>query len=137
MAETVINGVRIPFLPVNGVEDLKRQSPIELPEGPSFKSVFQKELGQLHFSKHAQERLDARNIHLNESDLSQLQRAVAKAEEKGAQESLVLLPAQRHSGGMDVAFIVNVKNRMVVTAIDGERLRENVFTNIDSAVIAA
>ncbi len=137
MAETVIHGVQIPFVPVNGAEDLKRQFPIELPERPLFKSVFQNELDRLRFSKHAQERLDARRIHLDQSDLSHLQHAVARAEEKGAQASLVLLPAHHHSGGRDVAFIVSVKNRMVVTAIDGERLRENVFTNIDSAVIVA
>ena len=29
----------------------------------------------------------------------------------------------------------SVKNRTVITAIDGDRIRENVFTNIDSAVI--
>jgi len=36
----------------------------------------------------------------------------------------------------DVAFIVSVKNKTVVTAVDGESMKENVFTNIDSAVIA-
>jgi flagellar operon protein len=54
---------------------------------------------------------------------------VDRAEEKGARDSLVLL--------RDMAFIVSVSNRTVVTAMDGERLKENVFTNIDSAVIAA
>jgi flagellar operon protein len=57
-----------------------------------------------------------------------LQRAVSRAEEKGAKDSLVLL--------RDLAFIVSVKNRTVVTAVDGEHIKENVFTNIDSAVIA-
>jgi len=53
---------------------------------------------------------------------------VTRADEKGAKDSLVLL--------RDLAFIVNVKNRTVVTAVDGEHLKDNVFTNIDSAVIA-
>ena len=74
------------------------------------------------------DRLESRNIALNDVDMTQLQNAVNRAEEKGAKDSLVLL--------RDLAFIVNVKNRMVVTAIDSERMKENVFTNIDSAVVA-
>jgi flagellar operon protein len=128
MADTIINGVRVPFLPPGGVDGLRERQPVGLPAERSFDTVLQKELQDLRFSKHAQERLDARRIQLNETDLSHLQRAVDKAGEKGARDSLVLL--------RDLAFIVNVPNRMVVTAMDGERLKENVFTNIDSAVIA-
>ena len=60
--------------------------------------------------------------------MASLQRAVTQAEEKGAKDSLVLL--------RDLAFIVSVTNRTVVTAVDGVHIKENVFTNIDSAVIA-
>ena len=72
--------------------------------------------------------MDSRQIRLNEADMASLQRAVTQAEEKGAKDSLVLL--------RDLAFIVSVTNRTVVTAVDGEHIKENVFTNIDSAVIA-
>jgi len=82
----------------------------------------------VRFSKHAQERLSERNITLNDQDKLQLGQAVAKAEAKGAQDSLVLL--------RDLAFIVNIKNKMVVTAMTGNNRNDNVFTNIDSAVIA-
>jgi len=128
MADTVINGVTVPFVPARGVEGLRERGPVELPAERSFEKVLQQELKDLKFSRHAQERLEARNIRLNETDLSTLQQAVSKAEEKGGRDSLVLL--------RDLAFIVNVRNRTVVTAMDGDRLKENVFTNIDSAVIA-
>jgi len=133
MSDTqMINDIKVPFLPVGGPEALKERTPIGLPGERSFDAVLdtvlRKEPPEIKFSKHAQERLDARQIHLNETDMSHIERAVAKAEEKGAQDSLVLL--------RDLAFIVSVKNKTVVTAMAGEHLRENVFTNIDSAVIA-
>jgi flagellar operon protein len=128
MTDPIINGVKVPFVPARGVEGLRERMPVELPAERTFEKVFQQELKDLKFSRHAQERLDARNIRLNEADLSTLQQAVSKAEEKGGRDSLVLL--------RDLAFIVNVRNRTVVTAMDGERLKENVFTNIDSAVVA-
>jgi flagellar operon protein len=82
----------------------------------------------LKFSKHAQDRLASRNIQLSGDDLSTLGRAVSKAGEKGSQDSLVML--------RNMAFIVSVRNRTVVTAMDADQMQENVVTNIDSAVIA-
>ena len=35
----------------------------------------------------------------------------------------------------DLAFVVSVTNRTVITAMDGSSIKDNVFTNIDSAVI--
>jgi flagellar operon protein len=61
-------------------------------------------------------------------DLALLNQAVDRAESKGAKESLVLMD--------QLALIVSIKNRTVITAVDGESMKENVFTNIDSAVIA-
>jgi len=79
------------------------------------------------FSAHTVERLRERGITLSDSDLARLSGGVASAGEKGACDSLVLLD--------DKAFIVSVKNRTVVTAMAGESIRDNVFTNIDSTVI--
>ena len=126
MAE-IINGVKVPFLPVGGVEGLKPKPAIPLPEERAFEALLQKELQEIRFSKHAQERLNERNIHLDQKDLSELHQAIVLAERKGANDSLVLL--------RDLAFIVSVKNKTVVTAMCGENLKDNVFTNIDSAVI--
>ncbi|MCU0411605.1 MAG: flagellar protein [Bacteroidetes bacterium] len=127
MAEYV-NGVNVPFLPVGGVDRLRERTPVEQVPERSFKEVFEKEVQELKISKHAQQRLESRNITLNEADMQKLQTAIDRAQEKGAQDSLVLL--------RDLAFVVSVRNRTIVTAMDGDRLKENVFTNIDSAVIA-
>jgi len=81
----------------------------------------------LKFSAHAKERLQLRNINLSAGDLDRLSTAVDKAAAKGARESLLVMN--------DVAMIVSVTNRTVITALTGSSMRENVFTNIDSAVI--
>jgi flagellar operon protein len=128
MADTYINGVRVPFVPARGVEGLKGRQPAGATQDKAFENILQEELQGLKFSKHAQDRLESRDIRLNEADMASLQNAVTRAGEKGAKDSLVLL--------RDMAFIVSVPNRTVVTAVDGEHLSDNVFTNIDSAVIA-
>lgn len=128
MSDQIINGVRVPFVPVGGVNGTGSRNPMELPGEQDFKSIFDKELQQIKFSKHAQQRLDSRNIALDENDKTKIQSAVTLAEKKGAQDSLVFL--------RDMAFIVNIKNKTVVTAIDRDAMKENVFTNIDSAIVA-
>jgi len=86
------------------------------------------EKGQtLKFSAHAKERLSLRNINLSAEDLGRINDAVNKAAAKGAKQSLLVMDHQ--------AFIVSVPNRTVITALDGNSMKENVFTNIDSAVI--
>jgi flagellar operon protein len=79
------------------------------------------------FSKHAAERLQMRNIHLTKDDLNKLNEAVNKAAEKGVKETLIIMG--------NAAFIANVKNKMIITAAAEENLKNNVFTNIDGAVI--
>lgn len=127
----IINGVQVPFLPVGGIEGLKEKPLGQFGKGipeKSFEEVLASELQELKFSKHAQQRLESRNITLSTEDMKNLMEAVQKAESKGANEALVLL--------RNLAFVVSVRNHTVVTAVEGERLKENVFTNIDSAVIA-
>lgn len=123
-----INGISLPFLPIGGVEGLQQRSPVAVPEERSFGKVFEKELQGLQFSKHAQSRLDSRNVSLNSEDMTKLENAVTKAEAKGSNDSLVLL--------RDMAFIVNVRNRTVVTTMTNDSMKEHVFTKIDSAIIA-
>ena len=129
MSTTTINGVSVPFLPIGGVNGPAQSGPVEAPEDKSFRKVFEAELRELKFSKHAQERLQERKMDLNDADKERLGKAVSLAEQKGSQDSLVFL--------RDMAFIVNVRNRTVVTAIDNDHLKENVFTNIDSAIVAS
>lgn len=81
----------------------------------------------LKFSAHAKERLSLRNINLSAQDLSNITNAVNKAAAKGARQSLLVMN--------NLALIVSVTNRTVITALDDSNMKENVFTNIDSAVI--
>ncbi len=83
--------------------------------------------GELKFSKHATDRLATRDIRLDNSQLNRLQEGVAKAGMKGIKESLMIMDK--------LAFIVNVPSNTVVTALDSELSNEQVFTNIDGAVI--
>lgn len=94
-----------------------------------FASVLDQKLsGQpVKLSLHAQERLKSRGISLSETDLKQLAGAVDSVAQKGGKESLIMMK--------DAALVVSVKNRTVVTAIDRDGMKGNVFTNIDSAVL--
>lgn len=101
-------------------------------KGLSFEEILKQkqevsESSELRFSKHAQGRLNDRHINLSEEQSERLESGVMKASEKGIQESLVLLDS--------LAFIVNVPNRTVVTAMDQSESKDNIFTNIDGAVI--
>jgi len=129
-----VNGVKVPFVPIGGVDGLKSPPQIATPQGKTFEEVLRGELENLKFSHHAQTRLESRNIQLTDEDLKQLSDAVDLAGQKGSQDSLVIMK--------NVAFIVNVKNRTVVTAVvgnsspgAGEDPGSSIFTNIDSAVL--
>jgi flagellar operon protein len=84
--------------------------------------------GSLRFSKHALQRVQKRGIELDPSTLSRLNEGVGRAAGKGSRDSVVLVDG--------TAFVVSVANRTVLTAVAPEHMREQVFTNIDSAVIA-
>ncbi len=81
----------------------------------------------LEFSKHLMERINRRKLQVGPEETRKLSEAMNKAEAKGSKDSLVLLN--------DLAFIVSVHNRTVVTAMDKSKMNEGVFTNIDSAII--
>ena len=85
------------------------------------------EVSALKFSKHAINRLTDRNIYLTASQNTRLENGVKQASEKGIQESLVLVDS--------LAFIVNIPNKTVVTALEQSEATSNIFTNIDGAVI--
>ena len=94
----------------------------------SFQEVFQDELdNNIKFSKHAATRMRERNINLSSIELSKMAEAIDRASAKGVKDSLVLLK--------DIAFVVNIPSRTIITAVDGKTMKENIFTNIDGAVI--
>ena len=81
----------------------------------------------LKFSKHASQRLQSRNIELSSEQKERLETGAEKAEAKGMRESLVIVDSY--------SFIVNVPSKTVVTAMDQSESEENIYTNIDGAVI--
>lgn len=116
---------------VGNIEQKIKKKPEEAkPGSQSFKEILDssiKEKTSVKLSYHAQQRLEQRNIKLDEADMDALKKAMEKAEEKGARESLLLYK--------DTAFITSIKNRTIITALDSSDANENVFTNIDSAVL--
>lgn len=105
-----------------------RQTQVSQTTGPTFRQIFeekQAETGELRFSKHANERLASRNIELSAEQKQRLSGGVEKASRKGIKDSLVMVD--------NMAFIVNVTNRTVITAVgEGD---DKIFTNIDGAII--
>lgn len=127
MAE--INGINVPFLPAGGLEQLRsRKLPFSENKVQSkFSDIFTEELNKIKFSAHATTRLESRNIELSGNDFARLESAFDKVASKGAKDSLIMID--------DKAFIVNITNKTVITALDKGQLLSNVITNIDSAVI--
>ena len=115
-------------LPVN--KTIPRQ---QIGTGLSFQEVLnrtteQNQVTELKFSKHAAGRLIDRNIELSEAQMERLQEGAKNAGQKGIKDSLLIVD--------ELAFIVNVPNKTVVTALDSTEAGGNIFTNIDGAVIA-
>lgn len=102
------------------------------PNDFTFERILKEQLGnrdkqELQFSKHATARVEQRGIELTQSVMDGLRLAVEKARDKGAKDVVVI--------GTQGAFIVNVPNNTVVTTMTPAEMRNNIFTNIDSAVI--
>lgn len=131
-----------PGIATRGVAPGRSTGRTEGTTGAGFRDLLQTELKRnsatsatsgLKFSAHAQQRLASRQINLGRDAMQRLDQAVARAAEKGAKDALMLMPGGNR--GEDLAFVVSVTNRTVITAMDGEHITENVFTNIDSAVV--
>ena len=105
-------------------------SATKVPTGPAFADVLSQTQGPtpVKFSSHALQRVERRGIDVSPATLGRLNDGVERAAGKGARASVVFVDA--------TAFVVSVPNRTVITAVDQGHMREQVFTNIDSAVIA-
>jgi len=110
---------------VTGQSRPVRSTAVESP--PAFAETLA-QVQQVRFSNHAQKRLQSREITLSDEHVNRLAQAIEKAEQRGGKSSLVMMD--------DLAFIVNVRERLVVTAVDPQHRGEGVFTQIDSVVIA-
>lgn len=125
MSERITIGQLYPSKMYPAVQNAAQRSSQQETSRTSFDRIFQNEL--LKFSNHAAKRLEQRGIELKGDQLAKIQHAVDKAAAKGSKESLILL--------QDMALIVNVASRTVVTAMDGNSMKDNVFTQIDSAIV--
>jgi flagellar operon protein len=120
-----------PALLPPGLAPAGRPAPanVQAPNGPSFASVLGATAQQpVKFSAHALQRVERRGIDTSPATLARLSDGVDRAAGKGARASVVFVDA--------TAFVVSVPNRTVITAVDRDHMKQQVFTNIDSAVIA-
>lgn len=118
---TSIHQVAVPVKP--STKDPVKES------GADFSKILNEKLNEgrdIKVSKHAAMRLEARNISLDSDSMERLKSAVDKASQKGVKDTLVVMD--------QVAYVVNVNARTVITAVNQSELKDNVFTNIDGAV---
>jgi flagellar operon protein len=121
-------------IPPSIVTPRPQGTPVQIPSpttGTSFTDVLREQIAPasqpLKFSAHALQRLQSRNITLSSDDVDRMNQMADKAAEKGAKQSLFMMG--------DTAMVVSIKNRVVITAVDSDSMKDNVFTNIDSAAI--
>jgi flagellar operon protein len=125
MVDPIINPTN-PGLKANQVQTSNQGQKSVQSGNASFSDAL--EQANIKFSSHAQKRLETRSIEMDQNSMNRLSSAVDKAQAHGAKESLVLMD--------DLAFVVNVRDRMVVTTVDMNRRKEGVFTQIDTVVFA-
>jgi flagellar operon protein len=113
-----------------GVRTQPVRPSVQVPQGPAFADVLRDTTGTqpVAFSKHAVQRLERRNLAVDPASMQRLQDGVDRAAGKGARDAVVLVD--------NTAFVVSVANRTVITAVGKDQMKDHVFTNIDSAVIA-
>lgn len=116
---------------ITNAGDLKlKHAAAQAEQGVQFGEVLKQRIGSqqnVQFSKHAAQRVQQRGIEMTDGLMNDLNQAIQKAREKGAKDVVVI--------GEKGAFIVNVPNNVVVTTMSGTEMKENIFTNIDSAVL--
>lgn len=113
-----------------GIPHTTPQDVADSVDSRSFKQILQDQLDSnrgVNFSRHAMNRVMERNIFLTDSKLERLNEGVKLAEEKGLDDTLILLD--------NAAFIVSVKNNTVITTVSRSEMTGNVFTNIDGTVV--
>ncbi|HZK33976.1 MAG TPA: TIGR02530 family flagellar biosynthesis protein [Bacillota bacterium] len=121
--------------PIDSQTTKRKQKPPARTDETTFQDALRQQISQkqkdptkgIRLSAHASKRLIERNLTLNDGDIETLRDAMDRAEEKGARESLMLYK--------DIAFIASISNKTLITAMDPKESKDNIFTNIDSAVI--
>ncbi|SUY47479.1 flagellar operon protein [Clostridium putrefaciens] len=118
----VVDNLHIPSCKETYTKDNSK----EVTKGKSFNEVLKSKLEKdIKVSNHASERI--KDLNIDYIDMEAIKEGMNKAEKKGSKNSLIFYK--------DVAFIASIQNRTIITVIDKDRAKENVFTNIDSVVI--
>lgn len=126
MEHSQFRPVRTPFVPTNTVQ----KSQAKLTNKNTFADQLQTALqtnNKLTISKHAQQRLNQRNIQISPDNWAKIEQKVSEAKKMGVTDSLVLLP--------NAALIVSAKNQTVITALDREEASSQIFTNINGTIV--
>ena len=127
MADSRIYLQSQPLLPISNSSSVSSSRSGTQHSAASFANALETAEKKVSFSQHALQRMESRNLDFSEQDLAKLDDTVEKMAQKGARESLIYMK--------DVALVVSVTNKTVITAMDGASAKENIFTNIDSAAI--
>lgn len=133
-----MNNIQNQFLSIEQLQDtyLKDKGKVRTTsskQGPSFGDILNQKSekvsqgSEIRFSKHATNRLATRQIELDDTQVARIADGMQRAGEKGIKDSLVIMD--------QLAFIVNVPSNTVITAMDQTESKDNIFTNIDGAVI--
>ena len=117
---------------ISNISELKLSHQLNVPEktgSASFADSLQAEYKKsgVQFSKHAAQRMQSRGMEMTPGLLSNLNHAVQKARDKGSKDAVLI--------GDKSAFIVNIPNNTIITMMTEREMKENIFTNIDSAVL--
>ena len=108
----------------------KQTAPVKTEGKKTFQAHLQQatvNTGSLKVTKHANERLLERNINISESQWALIGSKIDEAKAKGVKESLVLTD--------EAALIISAKNKAVITAMDRQEAKEQLFTNIDGTIV--
>jgi flagellar operon protein len=116
-----------PIGPASGGTLARPSQPATGANAASFGDALNRAQG-VQMSRHAQKRIDRRDLNLDPARLTRLNSAIDSAAAKGSRNSVVMLDG--------LAVVVDVRDRTVVTAMNAQEGKERVFTNIDSVVIA-
>lgn len=128
MSYRIINGQMYPIGTFEPIKNTYEKSTIRVEEKSSFKDVLNNVINKNEgfiVSKHAAERLNS--IHFTDTDMKEIEKGFEIAKNKKSKNSVILYK--------DTALIASIENRTLITAVEKERVKDNIFTNIDSVVI--
>lgn len=128
MSYRIINGQAYPVGNIGQISGTQAKINTKINNKASFQdvldSVKSRDEGFI-VSKHAALRLN--EINFTEEDMKKIEKGFKIAQDKNSKNTVMLYK--------DIALIASVENKTLITAVDRERAKDNIFTNVDSVVI--